>query len=69
MLVIVVLALHHDIWLWKSRDLVFGFLPAGLAYHAGFSLVAMLVMALLVKFLWPSHLEIDESEYVEMEAE
>ena len=32
--------LHHDLWLWDNAGLVFGVLPAGLAYHLGFSLVA-----------------------------
>ncbi|MCX6379712.1 MAG: DUF3311 domain-containing protein [Armatimonadetes bacterium] len=69
LLVFVVLCLHQDTWFWKSRELVFGFLPVGLAYHAGFSVVATIIMALLVKFLWPSHLEVDEKDYVPMEAE
>jgi hypothetical protein len=60
-LVIVVLALHQDFWLWKDRTLVFGFLPIGLAYHGGYAIVASLTMALLVRFLWPKELE-DEIE-------
>ena len=27
--------LHQDIWNWDNSNLVFGFLPVGLAYHAG----------------------------------
>ena len=61
LLVLTVLALyvlHQDIWLWRTaRPLVFGFLPVGLFYHACFSVAAALVMWLLVKFAWPSHLE------------
>ncbi|MDB6018769.1 MAG: hypothetical protein JWR19_3258 [Pedosphaera sp.] len=52
-----VYVLHQDYWNWKSADLVFGFLPVGLAYHAGFSVVAAIMMAVLVKFAWPKHLE------------
>ena len=30
-------ALHQDVWFWRTaRPLVFGFLPVGLAYHAGY---------------------------------
>jgi hypothetical protein len=58
--VLVVLVLHHDWWLWKDKTLVFGFLPIGLAYHAAYSLLAMFTMWLLVKFAWPR--EIDEAE-------
>ena len=56
--VILLYALHQDFWLWRTaRPLLFGFLPAGLAYHAGYSVAAALLMALLVKTAWPSHLE------------
>ena len=45
-------------WNWtKSEPLVFGVLPIGLAYHAGYSLLAAVTMAVLVKFAWPKHLE------------
>ncbi len=63
LVVIVVLALHQDFWLWKDKTLVFGFLPIGLAYHIAFSLLASLTMAMLVRSVWPSHLE--ELETVE----
>jgi hypothetical protein len=53
-------ALHQDFWLWRvARPLVFGFLPAGLAYHAGFTLAAAALMAVLVRVAWPAHLERD----------
>ena len=51
-------ALHQDFWNWKKVEpLVFGFLPVGLAYHAGFSLLAAVMMAVLVKFAWPAELD------------
>lgn len=50
--------LHQDFWFWRAaHPLVFGFLPVGLAYHAGFSVVASLLMWLLVREAWPAHLE------------
>jgi hypothetical protein len=59
--VIGVALLHQDPWffpgLWRSRSLVFGFLPAGLAYHIGYSILASVTMWLLVRFAWPAHLE------------
>ena len=56
--VVVVFALHQDSWNWTKADpLVFGFLPIGLAYHAGYSVLAAIAMAVLVKFAWPKHLE------------
>jgi uncharacterized protein DUF3311 len=58
LLVLVVYLLHQDFWNWnKAEPLVFGFLPVGLAYHAGYSILAAVLMAVLVKFAWPRHLE------------
>lgn len=58
LLIAAVYLLHQDSWNWKSADpLVFGFLPVGLAYHAGYSILAAIMMAVLVKFAWPKHLE------------
>ena len=50
--------LHQDVWNWRvARPFVFGAVPFGLFYHACFAVAASLVMWLLVKFAWPSHLE------------
>ena len=61
-MLVVVYVLHQDNWNWTNADLVFGFLPVGMAYHAGYSILAAAMMAILVKFAWPSHLEQTESE-------
>lgn len=58
--VVVVLILHQDFWLWTDKTLVFGFLPIGLAYHALYALIAAFMMWLLVRFAWPT--EIEEAE-------
>lgn len=56
--VVVLYILHQDFWFWRTaRPLVLGFIPIGLFYHAFFSVMASLLMWLLVKFAWPSHLE------------
>jgi hypothetical protein len=50
--------LHQDVWLFRSaRPLLLGFVPIGLFYHACFCVAVSLLMALLVRFAWPSHLE------------
>ena len=72
LLVLVVLAiylLHQDYWNWGNKTLVFGFLPVGLAYHAGFAFLAAFMMWMLVKFAWPEQLERDIPESVEMKSE
>ena len=51
-------ALHQDFWLWRdARPLTFGFLPAGLFYHAAYMVASSLLLWGLVAHLWPSHLE------------
>ena len=50
--------LHQDVWLWRTAEpLVFGFLPIGLFYHAAYTVTAALAMWILVRLLWPSHLD------------
>ena len=57
-LVAVLYILHQDFWFWRTaRPLVFGFLPIGLFYHAAYTAACAVLMALLVKRAWPSHLE------------
>ena len=59
--VVVLYVLHQDFWFWRTPyfrgAIPFGFIPIGLFYHACFSVAASLLMWLLVKFAWPSHLE------------
>ena len=50
--------LHQDFWLWTDGTLVFGFLPAGLAYHVGFSLATAGFWALASRYAWPNDLEV-----------
>ena len=58
LVIALVYALHQDVWLWRSaRPLVFGVLPAGLAYHAAYTIAISLLMWLLVRYNWPSHLD------------
>jgi len=62
LMVVLVYVLHQDYWNWKNAELIFGFLPMGLAYHAGFSILASIMMAVLVAVAWPKHLEDVEPE-------
>jgi hypothetical protein len=57
-IVFVLCLLHQDFWFWRTaHPLLFGFIPIGLSYHAGFALLTSLALWLLVKTGWPSHLE------------
>ena len=50
--------LHQDFWLWReARPLLFGFLPPGLTYHAGYCVAVAVLMWALTRFAWPSHLD------------
>ena len=46
-------ALHQDLWFWSDSSLVFGFLPVGLAYHAGVSLAATALWFAVARSAWP----------------
>jgi uncharacterized protein DUF3311 len=62
-LVFAIYLVHQDFWNWKKAEpLIFGFLPIGLAYHAGYSILAAILMAVLVRIAWPKHLEDIQSE-------
>lgn len=60
LLVLGVFLLHQDFWNWRKSDLMLGFLPIGLAYHAAYAILSALLMWVLVKFAWPK--ELDEME-------
>ena len=56
--VIALTVLHQDLWLWNTAEpLLFGFIPVGLAYHAGYSIAAAVVWGLAVLYAWPTELE------------
>ncbi len=48
--------LHQDSWLWDDTRLVLGFLPSGLAYHAGYSLATAALWAAVSRLAWPGNL-------------
>jgi len=56
-LVALLIIAHQDIWFWDDTTLVWGFLPIGLAYHAGISLAAATTWFLATRFCWPVQVE------------
>jgi hypothetical protein len=62
---LLVAVLHQDFWFWSDSTLVVGFLPAGLAYHAVYTLIVALLMWLLAEYAWPTHLEEDPSATIQ----
>ncbi len=70
-LVLALYILHQDQWYWRTATpLLFGFLPAGLWYHAAYLIATALVMWALVCAAWPAYLEdeVDIDEHVEVES-
>ena len=55
-LAIILGILHQDFWNWNNAGLVFGFIPVGLAYHAGYSIAAACLWAFAIKFAWPNEI-------------
>ncbi len=49
--------LHHDFWNWDNRGLLLGWMPVGMAWHVGFSLIAALFWAVVCRRAWPVSLE------------
>ncbi len=54
--------LHNDLWLWRDGSLVLG-LPVGLTYHVLYCLATAVLMALLVRYAWPSDLTAGGDEH------
>ncbi len=52
-LIVLLIVLHQDNWLWNNPTLVFGFLPITLLYHMGISLGATVTWLLATRFAWP----------------
>ena len=62
-LVAALYVLHQDVWFWRSASpLALGFIPIGLFYHACLTVAASVLMWMLVKYAWPSHLELEASQ-------
>jgi hypothetical protein len=57
MLWIAMIALRQACWHLDAPWLLFGVLPVGLAGQVACTLVAVLVIALLVRYDWPADLE------------
>jgi len=52
-LVVLLVILHQDNWLWDNDTLIAGFMPITLLWHAGISLGAAFTWFLATKFAWP----------------
>jgi hypothetical protein len=62
-LVVLLYLLHQDFWHWRvAEPIVFGLFPIGYFYHLVYTVVVSLVMWLLVRLAWPSHLEAPSAE-------
>ncbi len=56
-LVVLLLVLHQDNWLWDNSTLLFGFMPITLLFHAGISVAAAIVWYLATLYCWPPEIE------------
>ncbi len=67
-LVIALVVVHQDNWLWENDKLVFGFMPIGLLSHAGISMGAAIVWLLATLLVWPQELEVEPEPQENTEA-
>jgi hypothetical protein len=54
LLILLLVILHQDFWLWSDGRLVMGVLPVGLAYHIGLTIAAAVTWWLATKLIWPA---------------
>ena len=54
---IVLFVLHYDFWYWDDASLLWGFMPIGLAWHAGLSILASIAWLGCVLYAWPAEIE------------
>jgi hypothetical protein len=58
LIVLALYLLHQDIWFWRAaRPVVLGVLPVGLFYHVAYTVATALALWVLVRLVWPSHLD------------
>ncbi len=57
LLLALLIVLHQDYWQWDNSDLLWGFMPYALLYHAAISIAAALVWLLATNFCWPGDIE------------
>ena len=63
-LIILLMILHQDVWLWQRYNpLVLGFIPIGLAWHAGISISAAVVGLLAARYCWPVDVDVDDQPH------
>lgn len=63
-LVVLLIILHQDNWNWTNDALFLGFIPRGLAWHAGISIAASAVWYLATQVAWPEGVDVTESDVV-----
>ena len=67
-LIVLLAIFHQDCWWWDdSETLVFGFIPIGLAYHAGISIAAGVLWAMAVKYCWPRGVDVADGTAAEVD--
>ena len=53
-LIVALIVLRQDNWLWTNDKLIFGCLPIGMVSQIGLSLAATAVWLLATKIAWPT---------------
>ena len=58
---LVLLILFFNIWMWDNDTLILG-LPINLLYHIGLCVLTTLSMLVIVRLAWPHHLDAEGEE-------
>lgn len=63
-LILLLGVLHQDFWNWHThKPMLFGFIPVGLAWHAGISIAAGVVAWLAVRHCWPDDVDVADDAF------
>lgn len=53
--VFLLILIHQDLWFWDDEDLMFGFLPIGLAFHIFYTIVISVFWFAISIFAFPKN--------------
>ena len=60
-ILLVLLILFFNVWMWDNNALILG-LPINLLYHIGLCVLTTLCMLIIVRLAWPHHLDTEDRE-------
>ena len=60
-ILLVLLILFFNVWMWDNDALILG-LPINLLYHISLCVLTTLSMLVIVRMAWPHYLDVEDAE-------